>query len=295
MARQKGIIPITGTIDELTFYKHPDDGHLVKKKTGVTSERVKNDPDFKLTRLKAAEFKTAIHSGQLLRLALDKLLFPIADGKLSSRMNKEMVKVAQLDKVHRLGERVPSAGNLTTLEGFNFNGKLLLQDAFTVAYSVQYDVVSREMCIEVPGFKPWEHVHAPDYVEYFQLVSGTAVVNFAKKQFTNDLKKGPLLPFNKQAVDDVRFSHPAPLTMGQTLFAALGIVFYAPVEKIPKEAISQRKRWKVKARADKEGTTRFTGALSLVKVIAGEPEVNGQEPGDERQDDEWMVDGLGIA
>lgn len=287
MARQKGIIPITGTIDELTFYEHPDDGLLVKKKTRVTSERVKKDPGFKQTRLNAAEFKTAIHSGELLRLALHSLLFPIADGKLSSRMNKELVKVVRLDKVHGLGERVCYAENFSILENFDFNRKLRLREAFTVDYSVQHDVISKEIHIDIPEFKPSAQVHAPDYVEYFKLVSGIAVVDFAGKHLKNHFAYGERLPFTKAIVDAMRFSFPAPLPPGQTLFVALGIVFYAHVDKIPKEATSQRKRWKVNARADGEGITKFTGALSLVKVVAGV--VN------ERQDDEWEMDGLGIA
>lgn len=287
MAKQKGIIPITGTIDELTFYEHPDDGPLVKKKTRVTSERVKNDPGFKQTRLNAAEFKTAVYSGQLLRLALHSLLFPIADGKLSSRMNKEFVKVVHLDKVHGLGERVCYAENFSLLEGFDFNRKLRLREAFAVDYSVQHDEVSMEIHIDIPGFKPSAQVHAPEYVEYFKLVSGVAIVDFAGKHFKNHFAYGDRLPFTKATVDAMRFSFPAQLPPGQTLFVAFGIVFYAHVDKIPKEAVSQRKRWKVNARADGEGITRFTGALSLVKVVTGGV--------DERQDDKWEMDGLGIA
>ena len=291
MARQIGIIPIKGTIGELTFYNTPDDGPLVKKKTRVTGERVKNDPGYRLTMLNAAEFTISIRSAQFLREALSSLLFPIADGKLSSRMNQELVKVVQLDEVNGLGERVPYSDTLTALEGFDFNRKLRLKEAFTALYSTTYDVAGKEMYIDIPGFTPSIHIQAPTYVEYFQLVSGAAVVDFEGRHFVHDFWATDRVPLNKEPIDAVRFSYPMTIPPGYTLFTALGVLFYARLDNIPKEAISQRKRRKLKSQRWEDGLVPFTGALSLVKVIAGEVKVKS----DGRRDDEWMMDGLGIA
>jgi len=41
MAKQKGILRVTGTLDELSFYKEKD-GFLVKTKGGITKNRIKN-------------------------------------------------------------------------------------------------------------------------------------------------------------------------------------------------------------------------------------------------------------
>lgn len=293
MARQVGIIHITGTIDELTFYETLDDGHLVKKKTRVTGERVKTDPGFLRTMLNAAEFKTSIRSAQLLRLALNNLLFPIADGKLSSRMNKELVKVVQLDSVNGLGERMPYSNNLTALEGFDFNRHLRLQDAFTSRFQVNHDVENKEIRIDIPGFTPSKEVHAPDYVECFQLINGAAAVDFEDRKFAHAFWETERVPLDKEPVDSLQFRYPMNLPPGYTLFVALGVVFYAQLDKIPKNATSQRKRQKLKSQKWKDGFVPFTGALSLVKVIAGEDKDHGR--GDREQGDEWMMDGLGIA
>lgn len=297
MARQIGIIPIKGTIDGLTFYEHPDDGHLVKKKTRVTGERVKTDPGFRQTMLNAWEFKTSLRSATLLRYGLSNLLFPTADGKLSSRMNQALVKVVQMDEGHDYGERIARSSNLTALEGFDFNKNLRLQDAFTLKFQVIHDEASGEMHVDVPGFTPSKAIHAPDYVEYFKLISGAAAVNFETKHYVQGFWETEQVPLDKEPIDALRFHYPMKLPPGYTLFIALGVLFFAQLNKIPKNATSQRKRRKL-SKGVKEGAfVPFTGAVALIKVIAGEEESTDkrQESGDGRQDDEWTMDGQGIA
>ena len=49
MAKLKGIIKLEGTLDNWTFYKGKE-GYLVKTKSGVSKERIQNDPAFERTR-----------------------------------------------------------------------------------------------------------------------------------------------------------------------------------------------------------------------------------------------------
>jgi hypothetical protein len=42
MAKQKGILKVTGTLDDLSFFKEKD-GILVKTKGGISKNRIKND------------------------------------------------------------------------------------------------------------------------------------------------------------------------------------------------------------------------------------------------------------
>lgn len=290
MARQVGVFPIKGTIDELTFYWTPDDGHLVKRKTNVTGKRVKTDPGFARTMLNAAEFTTSFRSAQLLRKALDHILFPIVDGKLSGRMNQEMVRVVQLDPINGLGERLPHCSKLTTLEGFDFNRKLMLKEALLTDYSIDHDEANQSISIHIPSFTPATHINASAYVEHFKLLGGLAMVNFEEKRFAHEFWGTEILVRDQEAIDPIRFTYPAKIPSGCTLFLTLGVLFYAQLDDIPKDAMSQRKRIRLKAQRWKDGITPFTGALSLVKVIAGEEK--GKE---EKRDDVWEMDGLGIA
>jgi hypothetical protein len=59
MAKLKGILKIEGTLQDMTFYK-TQDGHLVKTKSGVSADRIANDPAFARTRENGTEFANAV-------------------------------------------------------------------------------------------------------------------------------------------------------------------------------------------------------------------------------------------
>jgi len=58
MARQKGILYLRGTINDLTFYQM-NGTYLVRKKTSLNKERVSTDPAFLNSRKSNVVFATA--------------------------------------------------------------------------------------------------------------------------------------------------------------------------------------------------------------------------------------------
>ena len=72
MARQDGVIKLTGQMGGISFYKSQG-GHLVRQKGGIDGDRMKNDPAFARTRENNEEFGRAGASGKLLRTALRSL------------------------------------------------------------------------------------------------------------------------------------------------------------------------------------------------------------------------------
>ena len=73
MAKLKGILKIEGTLQDMTFYK-TQDGHLVKTKSGVSADRIANDPNFQRTRENGSEFGGAATAGKVLRSAVRTLM-----------------------------------------------------------------------------------------------------------------------------------------------------------------------------------------------------------------------------
>jgi hypothetical protein len=55
MAKTSGIIKIEGTVEDLTFYKK-DGRNFVRRKGGVSKERIENDPNYVRTRENNSEF-----------------------------------------------------------------------------------------------------------------------------------------------------------------------------------------------------------------------------------------------
>ncbi len=65
MARQDGILPMKGTIDNITFYKSGD-GYIARKKTSLDANRIAKDPVSERTRETGAEFTRAGQATKLL-------------------------------------------------------------------------------------------------------------------------------------------------------------------------------------------------------------------------------------
>lgn len=266
MARQMGDRPIRGTIDGLTFYLHPDDGYLVRAKSSLSTEQVLNQPGFRLFIDRSKEFGEAIYAGDLLRKSISNLLFPVADGKLSSRMNAAMLSVVYSDPVSESGERRFHKGDPGLLKGFEFNIKHEFDDVFTGDYIITRNKTNDELYISIPGFTIASKITAPEYASHFQFIAARAVINFEQGIHKSIIGKTVRLPLNQPATENLQFILPTKPLDGATGFVVLGIVFFGEFKKIPRGVISQRKRDRLKSRKDPEGVVAYTGALKVLKV-----------------------------
>ncbi|HEY1022135.1 MAG TPA: hypothetical protein VGE06_07465 [Flavisolibacter sp.] len=120
MAKQKGIIKLEGTLGDITFLKTAD-GYIAKEKSGVPAERIASDPAFQRTRENGAEFGRAGKGGKLLRNALRGVLQRASDGRVVSRLTKEMMRVIKADSTSQRGQRNVVDGEAELLTGFDFN------------------------------------------------------------------------------------------------------------------------------------------------------------------------------
>lgn len=120
MAQQKGILPLRGTIGNITFYKSKD-GYLAREKGGIDAKRIATDPAFQRTRENGMEFGTAGKAGKLLRNAVRVLIQNASDSKMVSRLTREMMKVIKADELSPRGQRNVINGEPALLEGFEFN------------------------------------------------------------------------------------------------------------------------------------------------------------------------------
>src|SRR5690554_5733160 len=96
MARQKGIIKLTGKIGDLSFYKSKD-GYLAREKGGVDGERIKKDPAFARARDNGGEFGVAASPGKHLRDVLRRLVMRAADKRVPSGITGLMSDIRKLD------------------------------------------------------------------------------------------------------------------------------------------------------------------------------------------------------
>jgi hypothetical protein len=279
MARQMGQLPIKGTIDQLTFYYHPDDGHLVRTKSSITKERIFKDSAYSYFVECGKEFGDAIYAGHLIRNALSRILFPVADGKLSSRMNTTLLQAIQADTAGP-GERTLEKGNPLLLLHFEFNNKLALDLTFKGDYITARNKASNECYLSIPGFTINNKVAPPEYASHFQFLTARIMINFDQGYFKTVVGESISIPLSQPVTEDLHFILPAGSLEGGMEFLVFGIRFAGKLDNIPRNAISQRKRQKLKKGQGADDIVFFTGALKIIRVIPP------GHPNDGRQQDD---------
>jgi hypothetical protein len=229
MARQKGIIKLKGTIGGITFYKTSQDGHLAREKGGIEKSRIESDPAFQRTRENGSEFGRAGKAGKLLRTALRALLLNSADGRMVSRLTREMVKVIQADLVSERGLRNVIDGEAELLVGFEFNIRGKLGTSLYAPFTSAIDRVTGEITVDIPPFVPVNMIAAPSGTTHFKIISGGAEIDFEAETFIVETSETAILPWDATATAAIAQTNQVTAASTKPLFLALGIEFYQEV------------------------------------------------------------------
>ena len=178
MAKQTGFLKISGTLDNVTFYKTKD-GHLVKMKTSLTKARVANDPKFARTRENGAEFGNAAKSGKLFRVHLRPISINACDKRIVPRLNQLMSKIKNMDSISIRGERNVGVGIYTTegkslLRGFEFNENSELSNLLFKSYVLN----TTTGVISIDNLIPANDIRFPQSATHVSFTGGYAIFNF---------------------------------------------------------------------------------------------------------------------
>ncbi|MEP7168807.1 MAG: hypothetical protein ABI855_05505 [Bacteroidota bacterium] len=189
--KQKGMIKLEGTSDDITFYKSKD-GYLARAKGGVSKERIKNDPKFARVRENDSEFGLAAKAGKYLRDAVKSLMKNARDFRVSSRLTLLMSKIAKLDTTSVRGQRnvgvaiaLPTA--MAMLKGFEFNIKSQMGSILFKPFTV--NTVTGVIIIN--NLVPVNDIIVPQGTTHVTLRGAYSNVNFAdgvsNTEYTNEV------------------------------------------------------------------------------------------------------------
>ena len=228
MAKQTGIIKLKGTIGGISFYK-TGDGHLAREKGGVDKSRIQNDPAFQRTRENGSEFGRAGKGGKVLRNAIRVLLQNAKDKRVVSRLTKDLVAIVKTDAVNDRGLRNLQDGNLSLLEGFEFNLNGKLGSTLFAAYGKAFDRVTGDATLTIAAFSPTIRVAAPNGTTHFKVVMGASELDFVNETSTFENDATAIFPYS--AADTAPIALTASITPASTLpvVQVLGIEFYQEV------------------------------------------------------------------
>jgi len=228
MAKQRGIIKVEGTLDELNFYKSKG-GFKIRQKGGVSAERIATDPAFERTRENQQEFARAGKAGKVLRSALRSLLIHASDSHLVSRLLKEMMRVVKADATSDRGQRNVLDVEVELLEEFEFNEDGKLSQTLFAPYTASIDRVTGVLSISIPGFVPGQMILPPVEATHYQIVSAGGSIDFSAGSNGITTKATEILPIGNDISEVVNHSFDAGANSEQPLFLVMGICFYQAV------------------------------------------------------------------
>ncbi len=225
MPKQDSIFKMKGTIDDASFYKTKD-GYMVRKKGGVDAQKIATDPAFQRTRENGAEFGRAGKGGKLIRSAFRPLLVKAKDHRVSSRLTTELLKVVKSDPTNTRGNKNISDGDLTMIQGFNFNINASLNATLLVMYSTAIDRVTGELEVTIPAFVPMSMVHWPSGATHIKIVSGGAEIDFDTEFINAGIASSAFIPLDNVATALTTLTVTLTPNSTKRMLLALGIEFY---------------------------------------------------------------------
>lgn len=228
MAKQKGIIKLKGTMGDVTYYRTAD-GYMAREKGGIEKNRIMNDPAFKRTRENGQEFGTAGKGGQLIRKSQRILLRQVADNRVIGRLLQQLMRVIKSDAVNERGLRTVQDGDMSQLQGFEFNQKGKLTTVFFTGFTPTFDRPSGAYDVDIAEFVPNEAIDAPRGTTHIQLSAGLSSLNFTARSFEEGHILSPVMPYDNQT--QAAFTLSATIGAASTLpvIGVVGVSFFQEV------------------------------------------------------------------
>jgi len=231
MAKQKGLLKIEGTLDDLTFLK-TEDGFLVRTKGGVSKDRILKDPKFIRTRENMTEFAQCAHTGKMLRRAAADLIRNVKDRRVTSRLTGVLAKIKNHDTTSPRGERKVSIGlttpqGLALLKGFDFNSRSQLSNILTKPWSL--DAATGE--VEITGLIPQNNIKPPEYATHVSLSSAFMMLNFDSGEYQVFQSNVVNLPINLTATTVTLTPSNVPTGSGVAMYFLL-VEFFQEINSV---------------------------------------------------------------
>jgi hypothetical protein len=224
MGKQLGIMPIKGTIDNLTF-SQTKDGYIVKKKTSINGNQIKTDPRFARVRENMSEFGNAGNAGKLIRTSISSLLQKAKDDKTTSRLVQTLKLVQKGDLTSARGQRKVSRGTVHLLQGFNFNKHAVLGSVLHASFASAIDRVTGAMAVVSSPFIPGSMITPPQGATHYKILCAGVELDFDNDLYTTDSNETVYLPIDNNS-SSFNLAVNAPANSTHALMLVLGIQFF---------------------------------------------------------------------
>lgn len=245
-AKVKSFIKIDGTLDGLTFYEAQGQ-RLVKTASGVSKDRILNDPDYKRTRENMAEFGGSAKVAKAFRLGFANVIRLMSDRYLTGRLTGMFKTINTLGTGARGERTIDITLHKEVIEGMEFNEASPFGAVFfapsTISANANRDVITWN----IPDFDTGSYVVPPSGATHFRLVLvastlsdyaytnpsvGYEPVNLAENTknalaFSAYIPLGGMVGSATSLVADIGIGAALPATVATMV--GVGVVFYQDV------------------------------------------------------------------
>jgi hypothetical protein len=199
MAILDSILSMTGSLDNLSFYKVKGSNKVhVRRKGGVSKKRMKTDPNFAKLRLHQKEFAGRTIAGQMVAHATYPLR-SIRNYNLVGALHKPFKAIQDRDPKNKLGERgISLSENPRLLEGLSLNTKRNLESI--VAAPIQHSITETgEAIVQIPQLIPGINLHLSPTSQYYRIIAVLGAVpdiHFQNDKYVSsvpNLDRGPCI------------------------------------------------------------------------------------------------------
>lgn len=227
MATQTGILGLQGTVGGLVFAK---DG-TVRQKPASNKAAFSSSASMARTRENAGEFGRAASGGKLLRDSLRVLIAAASDSQMVSRLTQLMRSIIGMDTTNGRGERVVDKTNIAELLGFNFNLGAGIGQCLFFQYGIAQ--AGANVTMTIPALNPATDIVAPQGATHFELLYGTASLDFENYLYEVGTVAAPLgiLALNSAPLANKALvaAFPAAPAASNVVVGVVGINFYQSV------------------------------------------------------------------
>ena len=246
MARQRGMIVLTGKLDGLSCYKR-NNQYWVRMPGGPSKEQIQNSPSCVRIKESNHEFTGATQVAKTLRTALPMPILNLKDTYFSVRLNGVFKRMCDLGEDIRGQRSISTTQHGKLLRGFAFSKGAPFDAGFKAKVSFSCNADRTEVYATVPELRPVLAIRSPKAATHFRLLF--SVVSVCDYEAT-DKMYAPVLPaFNGLSamaesaslplkgtlptfVLQAGFVQVASLPTDVALVLCMGIVFYQRVDGV---------------------------------------------------------------
>ncbi|MBO9205539.1 MULTISPECIES: hypothetical protein, partial [Niastella] len=168
-------------------------------------------------------------AAKLLRTIFRDVTINAKDKVTQARLLKVASRIITTDTVNERGARVVNNGDMTQLQGFNFNVRAGISDSLFVRCPLTFTRASGEVVVNIPSFVPRNMVQQAKGTTHFRIVAAAAAVNFNTELYQYAMQGTPELPYNTDPTQAATLTLALPANSTDTVFVALGIEYYQRV------------------------------------------------------------------